>query len=98
MGSRGRKRNYIRKSNIVILPLGALLFAKPMRKAEFTTMLEPFQQHYGARVSGLLFLPALWHDLFWCAAVLRALGTALGAVANIEPTITVCVTALLVAV
>lgn len=74
---------------------GALLFAKPMRKAEYVTMLDPFQQHYGARVGGLMFLPALCGDLFWCAALLRALGASLSLVAGIEPTSGVCATSLL---
>lgn len=34
--------------------LGGLFFAKPMR-----SMLDPFQQLYGKRMGGLLFIPAL---------------------------------------
>lgn len=74
-----------------------MLFAKPMRKAEYVTMLDPFQQHYGARFGGLMFLPALCGDLFWCAALLRALGSSLHYVAGIEMSVGVTVTALLVA-
>ena len=74
-----------------------MLFAKPMRKAEYVTMLDPFQQRYGARVGGLLFLPALLGDLFWCGAVLKALGNSLSVVAGLDPNISVCVSAMLVA-
>ncbi|XP_025075794.1 high-affinity choline transporter 1-like isoform X3 [Pogonomyrmex barbatus] len=80
------------------LIFGALLFVRPMRKAEYVTMLDPFQERYGAGVGGLLFLPALCGDLFWCGAVLRALGSSLAVVAGIDPNISVCASALLAAI
>lgn len=79
------------------LLFGAVLFVRPMRKAEYVTMLDPFQERYGAGVGGLLFLPALCGDLFWCAAVLRALGSSLAVVAGVDPSISVCASALLAA-
>lgn len=83
---------------VVVFFAGALLFAKPMRRAEYVTMLDPFQQRYGARLGGLLmFVPALCGDLFWCAALLRALGASLNYVAGIEMSLGVSLTALLVA-
>ncbi|CAK9831777.1 High-affinity choline transporter 1 [Anthophora retusa] len=80
------------------LLFGAVLFVRPMRKAEHVTMLDPFQERYGAGVGGLLFLPALCGDLFWCAAVLRALGTSLAVVAGVDPNISMVVSALLAGV
>lgn len=80
------------------LIFGAMLFVRPMRKAEYVTMLDPFQERYGAGIGGLLFLPALCGDLFWCGAVLRALGSSLAVVAGIDPNISVCASALLAAV
>lgn len=80
------------------LLFGAALFVRPMRKAAHVTMLDPFQERYGAGVGGLLFLPALFGDLFWCAAVLRALGTSLAVVADVDPNISVCASALLAAI
>lgn len=77
---------------------GAVLFVRPMRKAEHMTMLDPFQERYGAGVGGLLFLPALCGDLFWCAAVLRALGSSLAVVAGVDPDISIVASALLAAV
>lgn len=74
-----------------------MLFAKPMRKAEYVTMLDPFQQRYGARVGGLLFLPALLGDIFWCSSVLKALGNSLSIVAGLDPNISVCASAVFVA-
>jgi high affinity choline transporter 7 len=40
-------------------------------------MLDPFQEKYGSRIGGLLFLPALCGEIFWSAAILSALGDAL---------------------
>jgi high affinity choline transporter 7 len=42
----------------------------------YVTMLDPFQEKYGSRVGGLLFLPALCGEIFWSAAILSALGNA----------------------
>ncbi|KAK8775357.1 hypothetical protein V5799_031298, partial [Amblyomma americanum] len=53
---------------------GGNLFAVKMRNAGYKTMLDPFQQHFGARMGGLLFLPALCGEVFWSAAILAALG------------------------
>lgn len=54
--------------------LGGLFFAKPMRSKGYVTMLDPFQQIYGKRMGGLLFIPALMGEIFWSAAILSALG------------------------
>lgn len=55
-------------------PSGGLFFAKPMRSRGYVTMLDPFQQLYGKRMGGLLFIPALMGEIFWSAAILSALG------------------------
>lgn len=54
--------------------LGGLFFAKPMRSKGYVTMLDPFQQIYGKRMGGLLFIPALMGEMFWAAAIFAALG------------------------
>lgn len=53
---------------------GGLFFAKPMRSRGYVTMLDPFQQLYGKRMGGLLFIPALMGEIFWSAAIFSALG------------------------
>lgn len=53
---------------------GGLFFAKKMREAGYVTMLDPFQQKFGERMGGLLFIPALSGEIFWSAAILAALG------------------------
>uniref|UniRef100_A0A3B4A1F3 Uncharacterized protein n=1 Tax=Periophthalmus magnuspinnatus TaxID=409849 RepID=A0A3B4A1F3_9GOBI len=59
------------------LVVGGLFFAKPMRSRGYVTMLDPFQQLYGKRMGGLLFIPALMGEIFWSAAILSALGKSL---------------------
>lgn len=54
--------------------VGGLFFAKPMRSKGYVTMLDPFQQLYGKRMGGLLFIPALMGEMFWAAAIFSALG------------------------
>ncbi|CAN7992852.1 unnamed protein product, partial [Ixodes hexagonus] len=56
------------------LVIGGYLFAAKMREAGYRTMLDPFQVHFGNRMGGLLFLPALCGEVFWTAAILAALG------------------------
>ncbi len=57
------------------LILGGLLFARPMRRAGYTTLLDPFAERYDRRVAAILFLPALLGEVFWSGAILLALGT-----------------------
>lgn len=45
-----------------------------MRSKGYVTMLDPFQQIYGKRMGGLLFIPALMGEMFWAAAIFSALG------------------------
>ena len=40
-------------------------------------MLDPLQRKLGKRMGGLLYLPALFGELFWSAAILAALGNLL---------------------
>lgn len=66
------------------LLLGGLFFASKMRRFQFRTMLDPLEQRFGQRMTGLLFLPALTGELFWTAAILTALGTTFGTVLGID--------------
>ena len=45
-----------------------------MRNAGYITMLDPFQNQFGDRMGGLLFIPALCGEIFWSAGILAALG------------------------
>jgi high affinity choline transporter 7 len=66
------------------LILGGLLFARPMYRRGFTTMLDPFEQRYGKHLAALLFIPALIGEVFWSAAILTALGTTFGLILDYD--------------
>ncbi|XP_070392008.1 high-affinity choline transporter 1-like isoform X2 [Dermacentor albipictus] len=70
----------------ISLLIGGYLFAVKMRKAGYKTMLDPFQQHFGARMGCLLFLPALCGEVFWSAAILAALGATVEVIMDFERT------------
>ena len=69
---------------LVICFSGGLAFAKIMRKKEYFTMLDPFQEKYGLRMGGLLYIPALLGEIFWSAAILAALGATVSVVINLD--------------
>ncbi|XP_041440131.1 high affinity choline transporter 1 [Xenopus laevis] len=77
------------------LIVGGLFFAKPMRSRGYVTMLDPFQQIYGKRMGGLLFIPALMGEMFWAAAILSALGATISVIVDININISVVVSALI---
>lgn len=62
------------------LILGGLLFARRMRGLRLTTLLDLFERRYGKRVAALLYVPALLGEVFWGAAILAALGTAISTI------------------
>ncbi|XP_075056356.1 high affinity choline transporter 1 [Mixophyes fleayi] len=77
------------------LIVGGLFFAKPMRSKGYVTMLDPFQQIYGKRMGGLLFIPALMGEMFWAAAILSALGATISVIVDIDINLSVVVSALI---
>ncbi|KAG5261826.1 hypothetical protein AALO_G00288960 [Alosa alosa] len=77
------------------LVVGGLFFAKPMRSRGYVTMLDPFQQIYGKRMGGLLFIPALMGEIFWSAAILSALGATLSVIMDMNINMSVVISALI---
>ncbi|KAK3755104.1 hypothetical protein QZH41_017926 [Actinostola sp. cb2023] len=67
----------------VSLALGGLFFAKIMRRRRYVTMIDPFQEKYGVRVGGLMYIPALMGEIFWSAAILSALGATVSVVVGL---------------
>lgn len=61
-------------------------------------MLDPFQEVYGQRMGGLLFIPALLADIFWAASVLTALGSTLTVVIDMDRTASVILSACIAAI
>lgn len=64
-----------------------------MRSANYQTMLDPFQEKYGAKIGGVLFLPALCGEILWSSAILSALGSTLSIIVGLDETIAVVVSA-----
>jgi len=56
-------------------------------------MLDPFQQRYGLRMGGLLYIPALLGEIFWSAAILSALGATVSVVVGLGKDLSVIVSA-----
>jgi len=55
---------------------GGLVYAVPMRRACYMTMLDPLYERFGAAPVFLVYLATLWGDLLWTASILTALGDA----------------------
>lgn len=77
------------------LVLGGVFFANKMREEGYITMLDPFQETFGERMGGLLFIPALCGEVFWSAAILAALGATLSVIIDIDNSTSVIVSALI---
>jgi len=60
----------------IALAISATFFARPMRDARYTTMIDPFTQKYG-RWGALQALVAALAEVLWSAAILNALGSTL---------------------
>lgn len=56
-------------------------------------MLDPFQEKYGARIGGILFLPALCGEILWSAAILASLGSTLSVILGLDNTVAVIISA-----
>jgi len=76
----------------ISLFIGGLLFAGPMREAEYLTMIDPFMQKYG-RWGALQALPAAVSELFWSASILGALGSTLQVILHLDETASVIISA-----
>ncbi|XP_060599127.1 high-affinity choline transporter 1-like [Ruditapes philippinarum] len=75
------------------LIIGGYFFASKMRSQGYVTMLDPFSQKYGERMGGLLYIPALLGEVFWSAAILAALGATLSVILELDPKISIIVSA-----
>lgn len=60
------------------LVIGGRFFARRMRRAGWTTLVDPLDARFGTHWAAVLFLPALAGELFWSAELLVALGATFG--------------------
>lgn len=77
------------------LVVGGLIFARPMRRRNYTTMLDPFADRYGQPMAALLYVPALLGEIFWTAAILTALGTTFGFILGINFQLAIIISAVI---
>jgi high affinity choline transporter 7 len=66
------------------LLFGGLIFARPMRRHGFTTMVDLFDRRWGKRVAAVLFVPAVLGEIFWSGAILAALGMTISTMLGME--------------
>ena len=64
-----------------------------MREREYVTVIDPFQEKYGPRMGGLLYIPALMGEIFWSGAILSALGATVSVVIGLDRFTSVVVSA-----
>lgn len=77
------------------LIIGGLFFARKMRRYQFKTMLDPLAQRFGTKATGLFFLPALFGEIFWVAAILTALGTTFSVIIGLDVHTSIIVSAVI---
>lgn len=77
------------------LLVGGVLFAGPMRRRNYTTMLDPLADRFGQRMAGVLYIPALLGEVFWTAAILTALGTTFGYILDLPYDASIILSALI---
>lgn len=80
----------------IALLIGGLVFAYPMRKQGYRTMLDPFYERYGQSVGNLLFIPAFLGELFWSSAILTALGTTFATILDLDMTTAILISSAVV--
>jgi high affinity choline transporter 7 len=80
----------------ISLILGGLFFARTMRRHEFTTLIDPFEARFGRHWAAVLFLPAMFAEVFWSAELLVAVGSTFGAILDMDLRTAILVSAVVV--
>jgi high affinity choline transporter 7 len=62
---------------------------------EYLTMLDPLTERFGKRTTGLFFLPAVFGEIFWIAAILTALGTTFSVIIGLDTQTSIIISALI---
>ena len=66
------------------LTLGGLFFARPMRRRNYVTLVDPFEQRYGRNIAAVLMVPAVLAEVIWSGAILVAVGTTSATLLDID--------------
>lgn len=78
--------------------VGGLVFARPMRRHEFSTMVDPFETRFGKGWAAVLSLPAMLGELFWSGSLLVALGSTFGLLLDMNLTAAIILAAVVVSI
>ena len=68
----------------ISLLIGGLFFARRMREREYHTLIDPFEERFGAQWAVVLAMPAVLAEMFWSAELLVALGATFGVVLDLN--------------
>ncbi len=80
----------------ISLIIGGVFFARRMRALEYHTLIDPFEERFGAKWAVVLALPAVLAEMFWSAELLVALGSTFGVVLDLDLTTGIVVSAAVV--
>src|SRR5690349_17946956 len=80
----------------ISLLLGGLLFAAPMRRHNYSTMVDPFEARFGPRWAAVLSVPAMLGELFWSGSLLVAIGSTFGVLLRLDLTSAILLSAAVV--
>ncbi len=80
----------------ISLIIGGIFFAGRMRQFEFTTLIDPFEARFGKVWAAVLFLPALFGEVFWSAELLVAIGSTFGVILGMKLTTAILLSAAVV--
>lgn len=63
--------------------IGGLFFAKKMRERKYVTMMDPFQEKYGKKISAALSIALLISDIIWVTGTLIGLGATMSVILDV---------------
>jgi high affinity choline transporter 7 len=68
----------------ISLMLGGLFFARKMRRLEYTTLVDPFEDRFGKKWAAVLMVPAMLGEVIWSAELLVAIGSTFGVILDVD--------------
>jgi solute carrier family 5 (high affinity choline transporter), member 7 len=80
----------------ISLILGGIFFARTMRRHRFTTLIDPFEARFGKTWAVVLFIPAMFAEVFWAAELLVAIGSTFGVLLGMKLATAIVISAIVV--
>lgn len=73
--------------------IGGLFFAKKMRARKYITMMDPFQEKYGNKISAVLSVALLISDIIWVTGTLIGLGSTMSVILDVPYSVCIWISA-----